>query len=258
MILAAMFLVAVWPSRPARASDVAAPPSPLWSDAQSFDAERTAFGVGPTGEAYGRAMQCLTDAIYYEAGGEPLSGQRAVAQVVLNRVRHPGFPKSICGVVFDGAWRPTGCQFTFTCDGSLSRRPVAWKWARAQSVAADALSGRVENEVGASTHYHASWMTPYWRSSMVETARIGGHVFYQMAGPQGQPTALTGMYTGMEPDPATLTQTRSPSSLSIKTRFAHAVARRPTPAQPAILSIWGLAVATVTPKGEWLTVRTDQ
>ena len=96
--------------------------------------------------------------------------------------KHPSFPKSVCGVVFDGSTRSTGCQFTFTCDGSLSREPAARKWAEAESVAADALTGRSDDQVGKSTHYHAAWMVPYWRSSMVETVRIGGHVFYQRRG----------------------------------------------------------------------------
>jgi spore germination cell wall hydrolase CwlJ-like protein len=72
-----------------------------------------------------RSIECLTAAIYYEAATEPLDGQRAVAQVVLNRVRHPAYPSTVCGVVFEGARRITGCQFTFTCDGSLRRPPMA-------------------------------------------------------------------------------------------------------------------------------------
>ena len=71
-----------------------------------------------------RALDCLTSAIYYEAGQESTDGQRAVAQVVLNRVRHPAFPASVCGVVYEGSTRATGCQFTFTCDGSLARAPM--------------------------------------------------------------------------------------------------------------------------------------
>jgi hypothetical protein len=207
-----------------------------------------------------RAMRCLTEAIYYEAGSEPVSGQQAVAQVVLNRVRHPAFPKSVCGVVFDGAWRTTGCQFTFTCDGSLFRSPAAAKWAQARSVAALALGGYVDDQVGASTHYHASWMTPYWSPSMVETARIGGHVFYQMPGARGAPAMLTAAYAGIEPDPGLLSPT---------TPVAGAPRRRalrpnrhssspPPPSRPATFSVWGLDIATVVPKAGSLMVHTDR
>ena len=70
-------------------------------------------------QAREQALNCLASAVYYEAGNQDENGERAVAQVVLNRVRHPAFPASICGVVYQGSTRPTGCQFTFTCDGSL-------------------------------------------------------------------------------------------------------------------------------------------
>ena len=78
-----------------------------------------------------QALECLASAVYYEAGNQDDDGERAVAQVVLNRVRHPAFPASVCGVVYEGSTRPTGCQFTFTCDGSLYRQPDADGWRRA-------------------------------------------------------------------------------------------------------------------------------
>ncbi|HEV2044657.1 MAG TPA: cell wall hydrolase, partial [Sphingomicrobium sp.] len=90
-----------------------------------------------------RALECQTSAIYYEAGQEPTDGQRAVAQVILNRARHPAFPSSVCGVIYQGSTRQTGCQFTFTCDGSMARAPMAASWARARKVAAAALAGSV-------------------------------------------------------------------------------------------------------------------
>src|SRR5256885_2615100 len=93
--------------------------------------------------ARGQALQCLASAVYYEAGNQDEGGERAVAQVVLNRVRHPAFPASVCGVVYQGSTRSTGCQFTFTCDGSLNRRPDADGWRRAYDVAQPALSGTV-------------------------------------------------------------------------------------------------------------------
>jgi hypothetical protein len=133
------------------------------------------------------ALDCLTQAVYYEAASEPDPGQRAVAQVVLNRVRHPGFPHSICGVVYQGSELPTGCQFTFTCDGSLLRQPSAAGWARARKVALAALSGWVEAPVGLSTHYHATYVVPYWASSLDKVKLIGNHIFYSLHG-QGTST----------------------------------------------------------------------
>ena len=107
-----------------------------------------------------RALHCMTQAIYYEAAREPVRGQEAVAQVVLNRVRHPAYPKSICGVVYQGSARPTGCQFTFTCDGALRWTPQAALWKQAQDVAKRALAGFVDKDVGSATHYHAAYVSP--------------------------------------------------------------------------------------------------
>lgn len=144
------------------------------------------------------ALECLTSAIYYEAASESSEGQRAVAQVVLNRVRHPAFPHSVCGVVFQGAERATGCQFTFTCDGSLARprNPVGWR--RAMSVAAAALAGYVERSVGTATHYHTIWVVPYWQSSLSKVTTVGAHIFYRWAGGWGAPAAFTASYAGAE------------------------------------------------------------
>lgn len=145
-----------------------------------------------------RAMNCLTQAIYYEAGFEPPEGRRAVAQVVINRMRHAGYPKSICGVVYQGSGRTTGCQFSFTCDGSLGRPPDPDAWADAQFVARQALSGGVEPSVGVSTHYHADYVSPYWAPTLVKLAKIGVHIFYRWTGPQGEPAAFNGRYAGGE------------------------------------------------------------
>jgi hypothetical protein len=146
-----------------------------------------------------RSLQCLTEAIYYEAATEPLEGQRAVAQVVLNRVRHPAYPNSVCGVVFQGHERRTGCQFSFTCDGSLGRAPVASLWDRARSIAAEALAGQVYAPVGYATHYHANYVVPYWASSLIKSANIGAHIFYRWTGGWGRPPAFTSRYAGVEP-----------------------------------------------------------
>ena len=146
-----------------------------------------------------RAEKCLTEAIYYEAGSESVEGQRAVAQVVLNRVRHAAFPNSVCGVVYQGSERSTGCQFTFTCDGSLARLPSRSGWQRATQVAREALDGAVFAPVGHATHYHATWMLPYWASSVAMVGRIGGHVFYSWKGATGSAGAFKQAYSGLEP-----------------------------------------------------------
>ena len=146
-----------------------------------------------------RSLECLTAAIYYEAALEPVDGQRAVAQVVLNRVRHPAYPATVCGVVFEGARRTTGCQFSFTCDGSLRRAPMASFWERARQVAQAALNGYVYAPVGWSTHYHANYVVPYWASSLVKAANVGTHIFYRWRGGWGRAPAFLNRYAGVEP-----------------------------------------------------------
>lgn len=146
-----------------------------------------------------RSIDCLTSAIYYEAGSEPEDGQRAVAQVVLNRVRHPAFPKTVCGVVFQGSDRSTGCQFTFTCDGSLARIPSKAGWARARKIAEEALDGKVYKPVGYATHYHTNWVVPYWSASLTKLANVGTHIFYRWSGGWGRPPAFRYAATGVEP-----------------------------------------------------------
>ncbi len=145
-----------------------------------------------------RAEYCLTLAVYYEAGAESSTGQSAVAQVVLNRVRHPLYPQTICGVVFQGSGKATGCQFTFTCDGALARVPSAAGWRRAGVAAAAALSGYVEASVGTATHYHTDWVVPGWRSELVKIAQIGTHIFYRWPGRMGTPPAFGMRYRGGE------------------------------------------------------------
>jgi hypothetical protein len=147
-----------------------------------------------------RALQCMTQAIYFEAAREPLKGQQAIAQVVLNRVRHPAYPKSICGVVYQGSARPTGCQFTFTCDGALRWTPQAGLWRQAQDVAKRALAGFVDKEVGSATHYHAAYVAPYWAPTLVKMTQVGQHIFYRWTGPWGEPPAFSGHYAGREAD----------------------------------------------------------
>ena len=165
---------------------------------------RPFFDAKASAVAQGRALDCLTSAIYYEAGQESTDGQRAVAQVVLNRVRHPAFPASVCGVVYQGSTRQTGCQFTFTCDGSMARTPMTDAWNRARKVAAAALAGSVFPNVGTATHYHADYVVPYWASSLAKTAVIGAHLFYRWGGGWGQPAAFSQPYSGHEADPRAL------------------------------------------------------
>jgi spore germination cell wall hydrolase CwlJ-like protein len=145
-----------------------------------------------------RAEECLTQAIYYEAAIEPVEGMQAVAQTVLNRLRHPGYPKSICGVVYQGSQRTTGCQFSFTCDGALARVPHPVLWERARGVALRSLSGFVLPTIGTATHYHADYVAPYWAPTLYKITQIGRHIFYRWTGPSGQPRAFSGKYAGGE------------------------------------------------------------
>lgn len=148
-----------------------------------------------------RALECLTAAIYYEAASEPDAGQRAVAEVIFNRVRHPAFPNTVCGVVYQGSERATGCQFSFACDGSMARVPSAGAWRRAGRTAALMLAGYVEPSVGLATHYHTFAVTPAWNRSLVMTAAIGAHFFHRWQGYWGTSAAFTQHYAGGEPVP---------------------------------------------------------
>lgn len=156
-------------------------------------------------EDYARALDCLTAAIYYEAASETTEGQAAVAQVVLNRSRHPAYPRTVCGVVFQGSERTTGCQFSFSCDGAMARTPNAAGWARARAVASAALNGAVAPGVGMATHYHTDWVAPYWAPRLVKMKQIGTHIFYRWPGAWGLPSAFTGAHPGAEPVVAALT-----------------------------------------------------
>jgi hypothetical protein len=149
-----------------------------------------------------RAEQCLTAAIYYEAASEADAGQRAVAQVVLNRVAHPAYPNTVCGVVYQGSERSTGCQFSFTCDGALARRPNPLFWERAAAVARQALAGYVYAPAGLATHYHTVAVHPYWAPSLHYMLTIGAHRFYSFNGAAGRPATFRYAYLGGEPLPA--------------------------------------------------------
>ena len=157
------------------------------------------FRFAGTGDDRARALDCLATAVLYEAGDDT-KGERAVAQVVLNRLRHPAFPKTVCGVVFEGSERSTGCQFSFTCDGAVTRwKPSEGGWRRARQVAELALSGSVYKAVGYATHYHTDWVVPYWQSSLVKLAAVGSHLFFRWEGWWGTPPAFGRRQVAGEP-----------------------------------------------------------
>ncbi|HEY5723329.1 MAG TPA: cell wall hydrolase [Allosphingosinicella sp.] len=183
-----------------------------------------------------RSLRCLAEAIYYEARSETEDGQRAVAQVVLNRVRSPAYPGSVCGVVYQGPMRAGGgCQFTFTCDGSLASLPSGESWLRAKRLAAAALAGEVYKPVGLATHYHTQQVVPTWAFKLVKSAVIGSHSFYRMQGLWGGPGGFTQRYAGREPTPASLMATRLPVNLG------------PAPAGSPALASASLPAAFYTP-----------
>ncbi len=124
-------------------------------------------------------IDCLAEAVYYEARSENANGQIAVAEVVMNRVRDPRFPKTVCAVVYQGQYRNTGCQFTFTCDGALHNKPRGPAWDRAKAVAMNVMLGLNKPVTNKATHYHTDYVNPYWKAGMVETKVIGTHIFYR-------------------------------------------------------------------------------
>jgi spore germination cell wall hydrolase CwlJ-like protein len=194
-----------------------------------------------SGIAQLRAQDCLAQAIYYEARSEPLAGQQAVAQVVLNRVRHPAWPNSVCGVVYQGPMRPGGgCQFTFTCDGSLAHRPYGADWARARQLAAEALAGRVFEPVGLSTFYHANYVLPAWAPRLLKTAVIGAHLFYRLPGSGGTPAAFSARYEGVEP-------IARPNPILFPRRTFAAASAEPGPPTIAALPDWAQVAAAPRP-----------
>lgn len=181
--------VAVTPAMPAATE---AQPAPTLAAAGSYVFQ------GRTPLDGMRSLDCLAQAIYYEAASESEDGQRAVAQVVLNRVRHPAWPNTVCGVVYQGPMRAGGgCQFTFTCDGSLLRGAGGPAWNRARMLAAEALAGRTFAPVGLSTHYHTTAVFPSWAPRLTRTALIGAHQFYALPGQGGG--AFSVRYAGGEP-----------------------------------------------------------
>jgi len=187
-----------------------------------------------------RALRCLTQGIYYEAALEPTEGQEAVAQVILNRVRDLNYPNSICGVVFEGADRTTGCQFSFTCMGALAQAPVGWAWKRSQTVAERMLAGHVATKVGTATHYHADYVHPWWATTLNKLTQIGAHIFYRWKGMSGETSAFRQAYSGREPviDEARLSRPRLQLATMDEAALAEAVANGET-AGPRTVEING-------------------
>ncbi|HZP20446.1 MAG TPA: cell wall hydrolase [Bauldia sp.] len=139
----------------------------------------------PSGEELNaRETECLATAVYFEARGESPIGQLAVAEVILNRVKTPGFPKTICGVVYENAGARNGCQFSFACDGTPDRIRDRLAWRRSMAIAQKAMStprDEVLPDIGNATHYHATYASPVWAGRMKMVDVIGRHVFYAAA-----------------------------------------------------------------------------
>ncbi|WP_353229051.1 cell wall hydrolase [Novosphingobium sp.] len=193
-----------------------------------------------------RALDCMSWAIAYEAAGQPIAGQEAVGQVILNRVRNPHRPKTVCGVVFEGSERRTGCQFTFACDGSLHRHLTADTMLIARNAAQAVLGGAAPDHVGGATHYHADYVLPVWAATGRRVTQIGAHIFYNMPGDTAQlaaPLATVGESYVAAATP------------QIDMRPAHRAGRRarnavimprsvaPAPTAHSLFQPWGLQVA---------------
>ena len=231
---------------PARASDapVLATPTQAPADAKArnsadpFSTDKLApaasFRFTGTAQDRARAADCLALAALAEAGGDD-AGQRAVIQVVLNRVRHPAFVRTVCGVVFEGSQRRTGCQFTFTCDGSLDRRYSDASRAAALQRAQEALGGRVFAPVGIATHYHTDWVYPWWSPKLLKIAQVQTHLFFRWSGYWGSAAASNIAYRGGEPD-------------------AFAVSAAAAQVASPVVSAEAVAAAKLVPKGSGASV----
>ncbi len=170
-------------SSPARLKDTAPEESGwrrLLQSARMSPEDATIFGGFSETEFRNKELHCMATAIYFESRGEPTRGQMAVAQVVMNRVRSPYYPKTICGVVYQGSFNRTGCQFSFTCDGIADRATNKEQWQNSMTVAQQVIARKVwVDEVGYATHYHATYVNPKWKSLVKRVAQIGVHIFYK-------------------------------------------------------------------------------
>ncbi len=180
--------------------DMPIAPAPLPGEAPArIEGAPAFFATDQSSDNANRALDCLTAAVYYEARSESDDGQRAVAQVVLNRVRNPAFPGSVCGVVYQGSYRTTGCQFSFTCDGSLAHRREPGAWEHARKVATAALAGEVYSPVGSAMYYHTTEVHPFWENSLTPVTTIGAHIFYRWGGHLDNSFEFRQRYAGIEP-----------------------------------------------------------
>ncbi len=138
--------------------------------------------LGLAGDKRAKAVKCLANAIYFESDIEPVRGQIAVAQVVMNRVFSGFYPSDVCGVIFQNAHRHMTCQFTFACNGKPLIASSQTMWQRAVRIAEETLDGKLWlPEVGKATHYHADYVHPWWARTMTKHAKIGVHIFYPPA-----------------------------------------------------------------------------
>ena len=127
---------------------------------------------------YQKAKYCLAEAVYFESRDQPDKGQRAVAQVIINRVKSPHYPSTICGVIYQNAGHRNACQFSYTCDGKTERVTEHDAWTHAQKVAEQAIEGESHVNIGNALFYHADWVWPSWRHEMHRVGQIGEHIFY--------------------------------------------------------------------------------
>jgi len=215
-------------------ASASASPSPAAMDGRALMLRASYAGpASPAAEPFraasvlqsARDLDCLADAVYYEARGESPTGQAAVAQVVLNRVRHPAFPKSVCGVVFQGAHTGDTCQFSFACDGSMARPREPGAWRQARTVAARALSGFVMPSVGNATHFHVAGLQPEWGPQLMRVAQ---------ASAPGSDMAARPVYASMLPIGGETADGRVSGQLTLASAVVSTPAPAPTPqAKPA-------------------------
>ena len=173
-------------------------PAPPAAAAPAANTPAPPFLIDAAADSAGRAAQCLTAAVYYEARSEPLDGQRAVAQVVLNRVRDRAFPNSICKVVYQHPANRPGCQFSFACDGSTGKPIDRRAWDMASGVAQAALAGQVYAPIGSATYYHTAAVLPWWSGSLTRIGLVGSHIFYRWGNTLGRALSFRQAYSGDE------------------------------------------------------------
>ncbi len=171
---------AVAVARPDEPNETIARKGEVNGDAHALVSPAERLGLNGDADERAKHEKCLTEAIYFEARGEPVRGQIAVAQVVMNRVFSHYYPNSVCGVVYQNANRHMACQFSFACDGIPDRITEPAAWERAEQIAHDTLDGKYWlTDVGKATHYHARWVHPRWVREMQKLDRIGVHTFYR-------------------------------------------------------------------------------